>query len=94
MKKNLTTEILELIRLLIADYDSLKKFGEYRKVITDINVEINKLNYIKNCLIIFHQKRYREDIKKLTNIIKDMEIKKIKFKKHKVKIKKNVLMIH
>ena len=77
-KKNLTIQKLELLKLVLGDYDSIKKFGELKKLITDINEEIKNLNYIKNSLIVFHQKTFREEIKQLTNIIKDMETKQIK----------------
>ena len=93
--KYLTIQKLELLKLVLGDYDSIKKYGELKKLITDINEEIKNLNYIKNSLIVFHQKTFREEIKQLTNIIKDMETKKIKeFQIQATKESINKLLIH
>ena len=75
---NTIIQKLALIKIIISKYDPVEKYGNYIKTITDINKKIEELNYIKNCLIIFHKKKYNEQIKSLTNIINNIETKTIK----------------
>ena len=76
-KKTITEQKLELLKLILPDYDSKKNYGDLKKLINDTNGLIKKLNYIKNSLIIFHQKTYRKQINEISIIIEDMEKKKI-----------------
>ena len=69
---------LALIKIILPKYDPLENYGKYIKLITDINKKIQDLKYIKNSLIIFHKNTFSEQIKKLTNIINDIETKTIK----------------
>ena len=69
---------LALIKIILPKYDPIEKFGNYRKIITDINKTIKELKYIKNSLIIFHKNTFSEQIKNLTNIINNIETKTIK----------------
>ena len=67
-----------LIKIILPKYDPIEKYGNYIKVITEINKKIQELKYIKNSLIIFHKNTYSEQIKNLTNIINNIETKTIK----------------
>ena len=69
---------LELIKIILPKYEPIEKYGNYLKLITDINKKIQELKYIKNSLIIFHKNTYNEQIKNLTNIINNIETKTIK----------------
>jgi len=70
----------------LENYDQIKKYGDLKKIISDINEKIKDLNLIKNSLIIFHRKQYGAEIKELTKIISDIETKPIKeFKSQKMK---------
>ena len=69
---------LALIKIILPKYDPLAKYGDYIKLITDINNKIQELKYVKNSLAIFHKNTYNEEIRSLTNIIKTIETKTIK----------------
>ena len=69
---------LSLIKIILPKYDPIEKYGNYIKIIKNIKQKINDLNYIKNSLIIFHKKTYNIEIRKLTNIINNIETKSIK----------------
>jgi len=69
---------LALIKIILPKYDPIEKYGNYKKLITDINKKIQELKYIKNSLIIFHKNTFKVQIKNLTNIIINIETKTIK----------------
>jgi len=64
---------LELLTLIIANYDPTTKYAEYKANITKINEKVESLKFIKDSLMIFHRNKYNEDIKKITNILDDIE---------------------
>ena len=79
-------EKLGLITLIIKEYVPITKYAEYKKIIDKINEKVEKLNNIKDSLIIFHKNLYIEDIKKITNIINDIENSIVlRFKKEEIK---------
>ena len=85
-KRNIIIQKLGLIKLILENYDPIKKYGDLKKIISDINERIKDLNLIKNSLIIFHRNQHFTQIKDLTKIIKDIETKPIKeFKTQKMK---------
>ena len=69
---------LALIKIISPKYDPQEKYGYYIKFIKDINKKTQELKYIKNSLILFHKNIYNEEIKSITNIINNIETKKIK----------------
>ena len=69
---------LALIKIILPKYDPIEKYGNYKKLITEINKKIQELKYIKNSLIIFHKNTYSKQIKNLNNIINNIETKTIK----------------
>ena len=75
---NSTIQKLFLIKIIIPQYDVIGKYNYLKRLLTDINNNINELNYIKNCLFIFHKNIYRNQIRNLINIINDLKTKKIK----------------
>ena len=85
-EKRVIIQKLGLIKLVLENYDPIKKYGDLKKIILDINEKIIDLNFIKNSLLIFHRKQYGKEIKDLTNIIENIETKPIKeFKTQKMK---------
>ena len=85
-EKKVIIKKLGLIKLVLENYDPVKKYGDLKKIIIDINEKIEDLNFIKDSLIIFHRKQYGKEIKELTNIIENIETKPIKeFKTQKMK---------
>ena len=85
-EKKVIIQKLGLIKLVLENYDPIKKYGDLKKIILDENEKIKDLNFIKNSLIIFHRKLYGKQIKELTNIIENIESKPIKeFKTQKMK---------
>ena len=77
-KPNPIIQKLALIKIILPKYDPIEKYGNYIKIITDINNKIKELNYIKNSLIIFHKNTYNNEIRKISNIINNIETKTIK----------------
>ena len=69
---------LALIKIILPKFDPQAKYGDYIRLITDINKKIQELKYIKNSLIVFHKRTFNEQIKNLTNIINNIETKTIK----------------
>ena len=77
---------LGLIKLILENYDPVKKYEELKKIMREIDEKIEDLYYIKNNLIIFHNKIYGKEIMYLTIIIMDIENKQIKeFKTQKMR---------
>jgi len=72
---------LELITLILANYDPNTKYAEYKSNIEKINEKVKILKFIKDSLMIFHRNLYNEEIKKITNILDEIENSSIqKFK--------------
>ena len=64
---------LELITLLIENYDPVTKYADYKANIERINENVIKLKFIKDSLMIFHRNLKYEDIKKITIILDEIE---------------------
>ena len=64
---------LELITLIIANYDPVSKYADYKSNIEKINENVIKLKFIKDSLMIFHRNLYNEDIRKITIILDEIE---------------------
>ena len=58
-EKKVIIQKLGLIKLVLENYDPIKKYGDLKKIILDINERIRDLIFIKNSLIIFHRKQYK-----------------------------------
>jgi len=77
-KKNPIIPKLALIKIILPKYDPIEKYGNYIKIITDINNKIKELNYFRNLIIIFHKNTFNNEIRNITNIINNIETKTIK----------------
>ena len=85
-KKDVVKRRLSLIKIILNDYEPEQIFEDLKKKVKCINEDIEILNEIKKYLIIFHQNKHRNDINKMTEIIKDLEEGKIKeYEKQKYK---------
>ena len=77
-ENNSIIQKLALIKIILPKYDPMERYGNFIKIITNINKKIQELKNIKNSLVIFHKNKYNEQIKNLTNIINNIETKTIK----------------
>ena len=68
---------LQLIKLEMKIYNPENKYEELKKKNSNINQEIEKLKYIKDNIIIYHKEFYQDIIKKIINIIKTNQNKKL-----------------
>ena len=68
---------LGLIRMVLKEYEPIKKYFEYKKNINEINEKFNRLNFIKDSLVIFHKNKYIKVIQEIENIINIIETKPI-----------------
>ena len=66
-------EKLGLISLVLSQYSPTVKYTEYKKKIDDINEKVDKLIFIKDSLMIFHKKKFFNEINKIKRIIKEIE---------------------
>ena len=76
--KNSAIEKLALIKIIMPSYNPIEKYEKYKKIIIEINNRIEELKYIKDSLIIFHQNIYRNEIRNIIDIIKNIETGKIR----------------
>jgi len=78
--KNEESIILQRLKLIKIIYDTFNPDEEYPKIKKhneEINQYINKLNYIKENIIIYYKETYQQQIKHLIYIIKDNKNKRI-----------------
>ena len=78
--KNEESIILQRLKLIKIIYDTFNPQVEYPKIKKhneEINQYINKLNYIKENIIIYYKETYQQQIKHLIDIIKDNKNKRI-----------------
>jgi len=76
-KEEIIIQKLGLIKMVLKEYDPMKRYGELKKNINDINEKFDKLNFIKDSLVIFHKNKYIKVIQDISNIINDIETKPI-----------------
>ena len=55
---------LELLTLVLATYNPIVKYADYKKALREIKEKVKNLKFIRDSLIIFHRNKYNEDIKK------------------------------
>ena len=63
--------------MVLKEYDPVKRYGELNNNINTINEKFNKLNSIKDSLVIFHKNKHIDVIREIANIINDIESKPI-----------------
>ena len=64
---------LELISLVLTNYNSEKKYEEYKEEINNINEKLDKLNETQELLLIFHKNKYKDDINGINKLIGRIE---------------------
>ena len=64
---------LELISLVLTNYNSEKKYDEYKLEINNINEKLDKLNETQELLLIFHKNKYKDDINGINKLIGRIE---------------------
>ena len=69
--------------MVLKEYDPMKRNGELKKNINIINEKFDKLNFIKDSLVVFHKNKYINVIQDISNIINDIETKPINESKTK-----------
>ena len=64
---------LKLMTLILANYDPITKYAEYKSKIQKINEKVEKLKFTKDSLMIFHRNVLYEDIKRIKIILNEIE---------------------
>ena len=75
--ESLVIQRLELIKLVLGGFDPNEKYKELKDKNKEINDEIEKFKYIKENIIIYHKEFYQDTIKRLLDIIKNNQNKKL-----------------
>ena len=74
--KNEKDEIIKrlgLIKLILKDFEPKKKYIKLKIQIEKIQININEFISIKNCLSKFHNNKYQDEIRNISNIINDLK---------------------
>ena len=77
IEESLVIKRLKLIKLVLPGFNPKDKYEELKNKNEEINKEIEKLKYIKDNIIIYHKEFYQATIKKLIDIIKNNQNKKL-----------------
>ena len=64
---------LELITLVIANYDPITKYSQYVSSIDKINESVEKLEFIKESLMVFHRNKFNDEIKNIVKVLEEIE---------------------
>ena len=75
--KPLVIQRLKLVKLVLIGFNPEEKYEELEKKNNEINGEIKKLKNIKDNIIIYHKEFYQDTIKRLIDIIKNNQNKKL-----------------
>ena len=75
--ESLVIQRLKLIKLVLPGFNPEEKYEELKAKNEKINQEIEKLKYIKDNIIIYHKEFYQKTIRKLIDIIKNNQNKKL-----------------
>ena len=77
IEKSLVIQRLKLVKLVLGGFNPEEKYEELEKKNNEINGEIEKLKNIKENIIIYHKEFYQDTIKRLIDIIKNNQNKKL-----------------
>ena len=77
IEESLVIKRLKLIKLVLPGFNPKDKYEELKNKNEEINKEIEKLKYIKDNIIIYHKEFYQATIKRLIDIIKNNQNKKL-----------------
>jgi len=76
-KNRIIIQKLGLIKLTLEKYDPVSEFNRLEKIISDLKEKVEKLNFIKESLLMFFRNQHRDDISRISNIIDEIETKNI-----------------
>jgi len=86
IQESIIRKRLSLLNIIYDNFNSKEEYEKLKRINEEINKDINKLIDIKDNIIIYHKETYKEQIKKLIDIIKDNQNKKITdYKQGKIK---------
>jgi hypothetical protein len=71
IQESIIRERLSLLNIIYDNFSPKEEYEKLKKINEEINEDINKLIDIKNNIILYHKETYKENIKKLIDIIKD-----------------------
>jgi hypothetical protein len=74
---SLIRQRLSLIKLILGGFEPDEQYIKLKKRNDEINKDLNDLKYIKDNIIIYHKEYYQEIIKKIIEVIKNNQNKKI-----------------
>ena len=77
--KDFVIKRLGLIRIIISGYNPEEVYIKKKIEIKKINEDIKDLIFIKNSLLIYHRYIYLDKIKEITEVIKNLQEKEIKY---------------
>ena len=77
IEESLVIKRLKLIKLVLPGFNPKDKYEELKNKNEEINKEIEKLKYIKDNIIIYHKEFYQVTKKRLIDIIKNNQNKKL-----------------
>ena len=86
---------LELITLITPKYNKDLRYDDYKAIIVEINKKLGELKFIKDSLMIFHRNNFGEDIKSISNTLKEIDSNPVRlYKTDKIQERINKLLIH
>ena len=77
IEESIIKQRLSLLGIILGSYNSIGAYNELKETNKKINEDINKLIDYKDNIIIYHRETYKDLIKKLLDLIKDNQNKKI-----------------
>ena len=77
-KPSLIKKRLSLIKIIIERFNPDEQYEKLKKRNNVINEDLNELKYIKDNIIIYHKEFYQDIIRKIIEVIKNNQNKKIK----------------
>ena len=84
---------LELITLITPKYNKDLRYDDYKAIIVTINKKLGELKFIKDSLMIFHRNNFGEDIKSISNTLKEIDSNPVRlYKTDKIQERINVYL--
>ena len=76
-EQSLIKQRLSLIKLILEEFNPDEQYDYLKKINNEINEDLNTLKYIKDNIIIYHRDCYQHLIKRIIEVIKNDQDKKI-----------------
>ena len=80
--KEFVVKRLKLIKIILNEYEPEDVYKEKKEDIKNINEDIKELIFIKNSLLIYHRYSYLDKIQEITEVIKNLEEREIRYYKN------------